>query len=183
MKYLIAAFFISMLLGAGTAHGQRKRTSASGAGFTSVYSNLDKNCKTIKGHNGTDDATDCRGVGGYRVNVSTAAAAVSITAFLPGGSDSYPLALQDLTFDQRKIQLEWRLYGGKPFAVIMRIAQYGDPNSERPYLGGETGHTLIARGLKGFEDLRIDVDVKTPKANEKIRELTDAAYLEKKGQH
>jgi len=57
-----------------------------------LYTNLDKACKTIKGGGGTDDASNCKGIGGYRIHVSASAAAVAITAETPDKKDLITLA-------------------------------------------------------------------------------------------
>jgi len=84
-----------------------------------------------------------------------------------------------LIFDQTKIKAEWRTANGKPFAVIMRVAKYGETDDENLYIGKKIGEELIVQGLKGFEDIDFKVDAKTPNANVKARKLADDAYLEK----
>ena len=61
----------------------------------------------------------------------------------------------------------------------MRVAKYGEPDDENPYLGKKIGEELIVKGLKGFENIDFTVDAKTPNANAKARELADNAYSDK----
>jgi hypothetical protein len=148
--------------------------------FSSVYTNLDKDCKTLKGGEGQDDAYDCKGVGGYRVYVGSSAATQMIQVSMPGKDGLYQLATQNFDFNQAKIKVEWRLANGKPFAVIARFFTYGEEKAnEYDYFGKKTGEELKVVGLKGFEELMTSVDAKTPNANAKARELADNAYREK----
>ncbi len=177
MKKLTTVFFFCLFLFAGGVYAQKSRSTA--PKFSSAYTNLDKDCKTVKGRGGTDDASNCKGIGGYRIHVSASAAAVAITAETPDKKDLITLAIQDLIFDQTKIKVEWRTANGKPFAVIMRVAKYGETNDENLYIGKKNGEELIVQGLKGFEDIDFKVDAKTTNANVKARKLADDAYLEK----
>ena len=121
--------------------------------FTSVYSSLNKGCKTLRGGPGTDDASLCRGPAGYEVEVYFSAATMQINAEKRGSDKSAGLATLDLTFDDRRTTLEWRLADGKPFAVIMRVRI----------------------GLVGY-DIDESIDAATPHANQKAREAADQAY-------
>jgi hypothetical protein len=161
----------------GSAYGQKAKKT--GLKFSSAYTNLGKDCKTIAGGGGTDDASDCRGIGGYRIHVGVAAAALYIMAQPPDKNDLIPLATQNFDFDERKTTIEWRMANGKPFAVIMRVAVYGEITEENAYFGKKTGEELIIRGLKGFDYIYFEVDVKTKNANVKAREMADKAYSEK----
>ncbi len=174
----LTIFSLSCLfLFAGGVYAQKSKSTA--PKFSSAYTNLDKDCKTIEGRGGTDDASDCKGIAGYRIHVSASAAAVVITAETPDKNNLITLATQDFGFDQTKIKVEWRIADGKPFAIIMRVVKYGETDGENPYIGKKIGEELIVRGLKGFEDIDFKVDAKTPNANVKARELANNAYLEK----
>jgi len=145
--------------------------------FTSVYSNLNKDCRTIHGRNGTDDASVCRGVGGYQIRMYSAAAAFYISAEIKGKDGSFNLATTDNDFDTRKTRIEWRIANGKPFAAIIRVPKYADATSENPYFGKVIGEELVVAGLDGY-DIDLSVDAKEPNANIKARELADKAYLD-----
>jgi hypothetical protein len=176
MKILPAIVVCLILLTGGVFAQKTKKTATK---FSSVYTNLNKDCKTLGGGEGQDDAFDCRGAGGYRIDITPSAAVLSISARTPDKEDSIPLASQDMGFDQTKIKLEWRTANSKPFAIIMRVAKYGEPDDENPYLGKKIGEELIVKGLKGFENIDFAVDAKTPDANTKARELADKNFADK----
>ncbi|MEO8572744.1 MAG: hypothetical protein ABI481_02155 [Pyrinomonadaceae bacterium] len=170
-KGLYIAIFLILL--AGTNFGQ------AGTRFTSAYTSLGAGCKTLSGKNGTDDASLCRGVGGYQIRVYGSAALVHINAEMKGEEGSESLATLSVDFNESKTRVEWRLANGKPFAVILRVPKYGDPTDDNPYFGKVVGEQLIIRGLKGYE-IDLAVDAKTANANAKARELADKAYSEPK---
>lgn len=170
MKYLPSVFLFCLIFLTSSVFAQK---------FSSVYTNLTTDCKTIKGGEGTDDASDCKGVGGYRIYLSPSAAMLGISAQIPNKSDAIQIATQDIGFDQTKNKIEWRLANGKPFAVIMRVAKYGETNDENPYFGKKIGEELVVVGLQGFEQITFKVDAKTAKANEKAREFADGNYKKK----
>ena len=80
--------------------------------------------------------------------------------------------------DWKQKTAEWRLADGKPFALIIRMYEYGG-NDQCSTAGKITGESLVVKGLKGFE--HIDETVKAgPNANLKARELADKGYLKPK---
>lgn len=176
MKHLAVVFAFCLITLTGSVYAQK---TAEAAKFSSVYTNLDKDCKTIKGGEGQDEASDCKGVGGYRIHISPSAATLSISAETPDKSDTIPIATQGFDFDSKKHTVEWRMANGKPFAIILRVARYGETTDENPYIGKKTGEELVVIGLKGFEEINFKVDAKTPNANAKARELADGAYAPK----
>jgi hypothetical protein len=153
------------------------QTKQSSTRFTSVYTDLGRGCRVIRGQGGTDDASVCRGVGGYQVRVFGAAAAMYISAELKGSDERFTLATLDTSFNETKTRLEWRLANGKPFAVILRVPKYGDSTPENPYFGKVIGQHLVIAGLKGF-DIDLSIDANEANANAKARELADKAYLD-----
>jgi hypothetical protein len=140
--------------------------------FTSAYTSLGSGCKTLHGSNGTDDAFLCKGVGGFKVRVYFSAATMQINA--ERGDDNIPLATLAVGFDQSKTKLEWRLANGKPFAVIMRVPVYDEPN-EGEYFGKVKGHQLKITGLNG-QSVDEAVDTATPQANQKARDAADKSF-------
>ncbi|WNG44361.1 hypothetical protein F0U60_09750 [Archangium minus] len=71
-------------------------------------------------------------------------------------------------------KLEWRMKGGKPFAVIQRVtclALDDDENGIRP--GKRLAEYLVVKGLKGHESIDGTVNTKDKKANEKARAVAD----------
>jgi hypothetical protein len=147
------------------------------AEFTSAYTDLNKSCKTIAGTGGTDDASVCRGVGGYQIRVYSSAAALHINAEIKATSESFNLATVSIDFDESKTTVEWRMANGKPFAVILRVPKYGDPTDDNPYFGKVIGQELRIRGLKGY-DIDLTMDARQPGANAKARSLADKAYAD-----
>lgn len=176
MKNLITITVFCLLLFSGSVYAQKNKKDI--VRFSSVYSNLDKDCKTNKSSNeGTDESSDCKGVGGYRMYVGSAAAAVYIAAQPPGKQELIQLATQNFDFEQSKATVEWRMADGKPFAVILRVAVYSDNVPQGEYFGKKTGEKLIIRGLKGYDKIDFEIDAKTPDANAKARGKADDAYL------
>jgi hypothetical protein len=74
--------------------------------------------------------------------------------------------------------VEWRLADGKPFAVIIRMYDYGDDLCQGD--NKVKGESLVVRGLKGFEQIEGAVDARTTNANAKARELADKGYAKPK---
>lgn len=147
--------------------------------FTSVYTRLDgKGCRTLHGGQGTDDAQQCRGVGGYNVEIYYSAATMQISAIRNRDEQGAGIATLNLDFDYTKVRLEWRLANGKPFAVIMRVPIYDRPK-EGEYFGKVVGQQLIVAGLIGY-DIDEKIDAKLPDPNVKARQVADKAFLDKK---
>jgi hypothetical protein len=174
MKNLKIAAILCVALLAGSAFAQKARPVK----FSSVYTNLDRDCRTIRGTDGQDDASDCRGIGGYRVYIYSAAAAMFITVRTARGDEPVSIVTQDFDFDQNKVKVEWRLANGKPFAVIMRVARYADPTEEGTYFGKKIGEDLVVSGLKGFDEINFKIDARAPNANALARQAADKAYFQ-----
>ncbi|MCD9188760.1 MAG: hypothetical protein LUM44_20240 [Pyrinomonadaceae bacterium] len=171
----ILAFGLIFSIGNGFAQTKTAKTR-----FSSVYTDLKKNCKTVRGGEGQDDAFDCRGVGGYRVAVWYSAAAEIVAVNPPDKSESISLDTHDIAADYSKRKIEWRLANGKPFAVIFRVDKYGDEKkNDYDIFGKKIGEELKVIGLKGFENISFTVDAKTPDANAKAREAADNAFSQK----
>jgi hypothetical protein len=175
MKYVFFTM-VFLTLSAGTLIGQNNPKPA--PRFTSVYTNLGKSCKALRGSAGTDDASLCKGVSGYQIRVYSSAASLHMNAEMSGKPESISLTTLSVDFDESKTRVEWRLADGKPFAVIIRVPKYGEPTTDNPYFGKVTGQELIIRGLKGYEGIDLSVDGKTPQANLKAREAADKAYAQ-----
>ena len=132
------------------------------ATFSSAYtdltkcgSGLTKKEEKEAEEQGSDIPTRCKGYGGYDIYVSYSACTSEIS--VEKGEASIHLATQAVNFKQKTA--EWRLANGKPFAVIMRVYQYG--GDDQCAVGGKiTGESLIVKGLKGFEHIDGEVKVK-----------------------
>ena len=123
----------------------------------------------------SDIPTSCKGYGGYDIFISYSACTSEILA--RKGAESFRLASQAVNWKQKTV--EWRMAQahGKtiPFAVIMRVYKYaGDDFC--PTNGKTTGEFLIVKGLEGFEHIDEKIDMKTPNANLKARQLADKKY-------
>jgi len=175
MKNLTTIIVFCLILFAGNICAQKNKNTVT---FSSEYSNLGSDCKTLKGGDGQDDASDCKGVGGYRIRISPTAASLFVSAETPDKKDSIQLAAQDFDFDQKAGKIEWRMVNGKPYAVILRVNVYEQPPQDL-YYGKKTGEKLVVKGLKGFEYIDFEVDAKTADANVKARQMADTAYVKK----
>jgi hypothetical protein len=151
--------------------------------FTSVYTDMKRDCKTLaepKGEQtGGDPAGACKGYGGYRIFISYSAWAASYSVErLKDPNESIDLGTDYLDYGAKGEKVEWRMANGRPFAVIMRIGKYKDAgDGENPYQAkNRTGSKLIIKGLKGYEQINFEVDGAITNANQKARELADRSY-------
>lgn len=173
MKILVKSIlFLVLFVGIATAQDVAPK-------FSSVYTGLNKNCKTIKGGEGQDDAYSCSGIGGYRIHIWFSATTQQIAAKAPKSEDMISLATESLSFNANKAKVEWRTANGKPFAIIMRVNKYAEPDDAHPYFGKKIGEELVVKGLQGFEKIDFKVDAKKPNANVEARKLADNAYSNK----
>lgn len=133
--------------------------------FSSVYTNLNKECKAAfkSVGEGQDMPLNCKGYGGYRISIGYSAMYSHLVAETLDGKNSIPLATADINYDQEKGEkIEWRLANGKPFAVILRV-----------------NDKLFVKGLRGYEKIDYDIDVKsTANPNQSARDMADKAYLQ-----
>jgi hypothetical protein len=143
--------------------------------FTSVYTNLNKDCKFSESTEGQDPVGICKGYGGYQLGIYFSAMSAHLNAYR--GKNSISLSggfRMPLDYDEQPgRKIEWRLHNGVPFAVIFRLDQYqfdGDQTFTR------TGTLLHIVGLIGFERIRQQINALTPKVNLQAQALADAAY-------
>lgn len=177
------AFAIICLV--GNASSQAANSKGGTPNFSSVYTDLNKDCKdAVKSvGEGQDMPLRCKGYGGYYVYIYYSAWASQIALGIKGNDDALiSLGMQALNYsDEKGRKIEWRMANGKPFAVIFRIINYsaqagadgGNPFDEKY----KTGETLIIQGLKGYEYIEGRIDAKTPEANAKARAMADSAYI------
>lgn len=144
--------------------------------FTSTYTNLGSGCKVLKGGDGQDDASLCKGPAGYQVRIYASAMMTHINAEKKGTDESYPIVNVGLEFNESKVKLEWRHANGKPFAVIIRVPKYDGRTDEQPGQGKIIGEELIVSGIGDYEFINAAIDVKTPNANAKARAAADKGY-------
>lgn len=152
------------------------------AKFTSVYTDLDKDCKSDGGDEGGHVGFTCKEVNGYKVEYFDSATTLEFGISKTGSEDRIHLATQSLDYDTAKRKIEWRMANGKPFAVIMRTNTYEMKDGLITYPSKTTGEFLIIKGLKGFESIDFKVDGRMPNANYSARELADNGFKLKTGQ-
>ena len=156
--------------------------------FTSVYTDLDKDCKDAwvgkdkkeALSRGQDIPQTCKGFGGYTPYISYSAIE-SYLSLRKGDDENSFVSVRpnDSKFiEQPGGKLEWRLANGKPFAVIVRFAHFkSDYEGDAPFdTKNKTGESLVVKGLQGFEKIDFELDAKTPNANQKARDLADAEF-------
>ncbi|MBD0373070.1 MAG: hypothetical protein ICV60_19675 [Pyrinomonadaceae bacterium] len=149
--------------------------------FSSVYTDLNKQCrnafKTVG--EGQDMPLICKGYGGYRIGIGYSAASSHLSVETMKGDAVVSVTPQPLSYYDNK-KVEWRMADGKPFAVIIRISLYKETGSidmDTYSEKNKTGEVLLVKGLKGYEKIDFEVDVKTtPNPNEKARQLADENY-------
>jgi hypothetical protein len=167
---------------AGICDSQATHGKAGTTKFTSVYTDLNKECKdafkTVG--EGQDMPLRCKGYGGYYIYIYYSAWAAHVNAQMLKNEDvTISLAMQPLSYsDEKGRKIEWRMADGKPFAVILRVSNYkASGDGESPFQESlKTGESLLIKGLKGYEHIQGEVDAKAPDANVKARELADQKY-------
>lgn len=151
--------------------------------FSSAYTDLKTQCKPIaEGEaQGDDTPLRCAGHGGYeiRIDFSAASSHLYVQPTACECDERIELARQPVNYDSKR-KVEWRLAGGKPFAVILRVdkPKGGLDPAEMWRPENKSGESLLVKGLKGFERIDFEVDARTPDANAKAREMADGAFAE-----
>jgi hypothetical protein len=178
MRLLFALIVCGLLIGAAYAHRSPAQWnpvfSSRYTTLTNCGSGMTKKEEREAEKNGTDIPSKCHGLGGYDVYISYSACASSFS--LTRGEENISLGMQPVNWKQK--QVEWRLADGKPFAVIIRMYDYGDDlcNGDNKL----RGESLTVHGLKGFEQIEESVNARTANANVKARELADKGYAKPK---
>jgi len=155
--------------------------------FTSSYTGFN-NCrpaltpaevKEAEAH-GSDIPQRCKGVGNYYVYEDYSA--VSRYKYIKSAGNRFAVALtpkEECAYQTYGDKVEWRLAGGKPFAVIIRVRCYGNqPDRDGNYDVSQNlkAEYIIIRGLKGFPTGE-DIDLKkTENANQLARDIADKLY-------
>lgn len=150
--------------------------------ITSAYTDLtncprDTSMDEDAEEHGSDAPNICPGPGGeYEVSEWFSAYDVHRSVSLKGDSAHFDVRLrpskEDCPVGRYGNKLEWRMKGGKPFAVIQRVTCHAlDENGSGP--GKRLAEYLVVKGLKGYESIDAAVNTKTKKANEKARAIAD----------
>lgn len=151
--------------------------------FTSVYTDMKRDCKTLPEPKGVEPVGDpagaCKGYGGHRIFISYSAWAAGMSVeSLKNPDDTITLGMDYFDYGAKNEKVEWRLANGKPFAVIIRLGKYKErDDGENPYTdANRIGSKLVVKGLKGFEQIDFEVDGAAPDANVKARQMADENY-------
>ncbi len=181
LKFKITAFVSLALLLSVLAFPQPAANALRPPQFSSVYTDLNTQCKNAfkSVGEGQDMPLKCKGYGGYFIYIYYSAWASHIAINTSDNDGSPALASQHLSYSEEKgRKVEWRMANGKPFAVILRISKYRESDgTDNPFDEKyKTGEALLVKGLKG-QNIDFEVDVKsTPNPNEKARQLADSNY-------
>ena len=111
---------------------------------------------------GQDMPLKCKGYGGYEIRIDYSAAASNLRVQLVGDKtdQSITLGMQPMDYDQTR-KVEWRLANGKPFAVIYRMIKSKTEQPEEMWRPENmAGEFLVIKGLKGFEQIDLELDAK-----------------------
>jgi len=146
--------------------------------FTSVYTDLKKDCKDKFSDvgEGQDMPVICKGPKNYMIDVEFSACCEHMEVY---GSEDFLLLFPEQIFvTVMKRKLEWRLANGKPFAVIFLIDKYKGDITLSPEKAGEV---YLVKGLDGFHNIDHEVDNKLhSNPNLEARRLADQGYLHQK---
>lgn len=190
MDCLRLSRLVASLACVGVLLTQAITTAGQGAQFSSVYTDLKKDCqpafKLKKGEEmqGDDMPLKCKGYGGYeiRIDYSAASSHLRVQPIGDKSDDAINLGSQPINYDQTH-KIEWRLANGKPFALILRLEK---SKSEQPeemwWPKNKSGESLVVKGLKEYEQIDFEVDAKTPNANRRAQEMAEGAYFSGKRQ-
>lgn len=158
---------------------------ASETKFTSVYTDMKRDCKTLEepaSEEAGEPAGACKGFGDYRIFIGYSAWAATISVEnLKNADVRIDLGTDYGNYGAKGEKIEWRMADGKPFAVIVRIGKYKDrADGENPYTDkNRAGSTLVVKGLEGFEQIDFTLDGAAADANQKARNLADKNYSKK----
>ena len=153
-------------------------TTASGQAIQSIYTDLNKNCKTLERD---DEAAgyileQCQGVAGYKILVANGDDRANIEIVKPDGSK------HDLNFGQIGgagfssvgAKAEWRVKREKgkivPIAIIIRFDLVTDASNP-----GKTTSYLVVSKITPQKICRIVQVEPGPKANEEARRVADSS--------
>lgn len=147
------------VLGATPAAAQRPQRAAS------AYTTLDLDRCTIlsRVEEGASVAWRCPGYGGVPLFVLSGDDRIDLDAGVDNGNWESPME-----FSGPPTRVEWRLRGGRPFAIIYRLALSGEGRAVTSVLIVET---VGRRGAPGCQIAEIDARV--PGANSAARRQAD----------
>lgn len=153
------------------------------AKMSSVFTNMQTDCKAESNVEADEGPLICKAVGGFRVRIIPAGAwAESIEIVDAKGETAASLGNVGYgysTTNNRKI--EWRMANRKPFAVIFRVNTYNsekaNDNGDSPFLEKyKTGEKLLIRGLTGYSQIDFEIDAKVKLANALAQKKVDENF-------
>jgi hypothetical protein len=157
--------------------------NAQEAKMSSVYTNMQTDCKAESKVEGDEVPFICKAVGGFRVRIVPAGAWAETVEIVNAKSETVVsfgnVGYGYTTTNNRKI--EWRLANGKPFAVIFRVNTYNaekaNEDGDSPFLAKyKTGEKLLIRGLTGYSQIDFEVDGKEKNANANAQQKADGNF-------
>jgi hypothetical protein len=153
------------------------------AKMSSVYTNMQADCKEEMKSDGDEVPFICKAVGGFRVRIIPAGAWAETVEIVDAKGETV-VSLGNVgygytTTNNRK--LEWRMANGKPFAVILRVNTYNEAKAaedgDSPFLSKyKTGEKLLVRGLTGYSQIDFEVDGKDKNANATAQKMADENF-------
>lgn len=157
--------------------------NAQAAKMTSVYTNLQTECKAESKVEADEVPFICKEVGGFRVRIIPAGAWAETVEIVDKQGETVVsfgnVGYGYSTTNNRKV--EWRMANGKPFAVIFRVNTYNaekaNEDGDSPFLAKyKTGEKLLIRGLSGYTQIEFEVDGKDKNANAKAQQKADENF-------
>jgi hypothetical protein len=153
------------------------------AKMSSVFTNLQTDCKAETKSDGDEVPFICKAVGGYRVRIVPAGAwAETVEIVNAKGETVTSLGMVGYGYTAVKNRkIEWRMANGKPFAVIFRVNTYDSEKAneagDSPFLPKyKTGEKLLIRGLTGHSQIDFEIDGKAKKANLNAQKKADENF-------
>jgi hypothetical protein len=153
------------------------------AKMSSIFTNLQTDCKAESKVEADEVPFICKAVGGYRVRIVPAGAwAESIEIVDKKGETVTSFGLVGYGYSTVKNRkLEWRMANGKPFAVIFRVNTYDSEKAneagDSPFLEKyKIGEKLLIRGLTGYSQIDFQIDGKVKLANTLAQKKADENF-------
>ncbi len=157
--------------------------NAQKAKMSSVYTNMQTDCKAESKSVGDEVPFICKAVGGFRVRIIPAGAwAETVEIVNAKGETVASLGIVGYGYTAVKNRkIEWRMANGKPFAVILRVNTYDEAKAnevgDSPFLAKyKTGEKLLIRGLTGYSQIDFEIDGKDKSSNLKAQKKADENF-------
>jgi hypothetical protein len=181
LRWKTSMFLKMAVLCCAVLFSQPVSSNGQASDFSSVYTDLSKDCKAALKEvgEGQDMPLKCKGYGDYEIFIDYSAMSAHLRVQSANGETVASLPPQPLDYFSKR-KLEWRLVRGKPFAIIIRVDRYKDEGGsiDVGYYDkrNRTGEYLLIAGLKGSEYINEMIDTRNANANAEARELADRRY-------